>query len=81
MGTAIKEAGKKIIQNKRLNRRTLLVCFYAGHGAKRDNTTWALINSNESKSRGYSVTEILTRDGARGFSSEAETYDVPRNEF
>ena len=36
----------KIAQNAEQGRRTLLICFYAGHGATKDNTTYALLNSN-----------------------------------
>ena len=37
----------KIQQNARQGRRTLLLCFYAGHGATKNSKTYALLNSNE----------------------------------
>ena len=36
----------KIRQNTQQGRRTLLLCFYAGHGANHDNSKYALLNSN-----------------------------------
>ena len=36
----------KIRQNAEQGRRTLLLCFYAGHGATKYTKTWALFNSN-----------------------------------
>ena len=40
-------AKAKIKQNARKGRRTLLICFYAGHGATVNSTTRALLNSND----------------------------------
>ena len=44
-------ARAKIRQNAREGRRTLLICFYAGHGATTGIMTSALFNSN-SRNRG-----------------------------
>ena len=50
MQDAIEEAEDKIRENARQGRRTLLLCFYAGHGGTDGGTTEALLNSNQ---RGY----------------------------
>ena len=47
MDTAMSLADKKIKQNSRDGRRTLFVCFYAGHGAYDGINTIALLNSKE----------------------------------
>ena len=47
MASAICEIWDKIEQNAIQGRRTLLLCFYAGHAATRDSYTWALFNSNK----------------------------------
>ena len=47
MHSAIQEAKRKIRQNASQGRRTLLLSFYAGHGATKNNETYALFNSNE----------------------------------
>ena len=47
MNRAIGQAYDKMDDNARLGRRTLLLCFYAGHGATKGNSTWALFNSNQ----------------------------------
>ena len=46
MGSALMEVVAKIKQNASQGRRTLLLCFYAGHGATKEGITWALFNSN-----------------------------------
>ena len=38
---------KKVIDNSRQGRRTLLLCFYAGHGATKNGKTRALLNHNK----------------------------------
>ena len=58
MHTAIKRAGTKIIRNGKLGRRTLLVCFYAGHGATVKNSTNALCNSSEKEGRNCNQYEL-----------------------
>ena len=40
--SAIRSAKHEIIQNAKRGRRTLLLCFYAGHGATINNQTVAL---------------------------------------
>ena len=44
---AIRGAKDKIENNALQGRRTLLLCFYAGHGATDLGTTNALVNSNQ----------------------------------
>ena len=38
---------EQIKHNARQGRRTLLLYFYSGHGFTEDNSTYALINSNQ----------------------------------
>ena len=43
---AFMETAKKMSENKKQGRRTLLVCFYSGHGINRGGTK-AMCNPNE----------------------------------
>ena len=43
----IEEAINKIRENTREGRRTLLLCFYSGHGYTDDHSTFTLLNSND----------------------------------
>ena len=47
MYDAIIDARKKTERNAEDGRRTLLLCFYAGHGATVNSETYALFNSND----------------------------------
>ena len=47
MDSAIEGVIEKIKQNASLGRRTLVLCFYAGHGFTEEGMTRALFNSNE----------------------------------
>ena len=47
MHTAIMKAKDKIEQNAQQGRRTLLLCYFAGHGATYENSTNVLINTNQ----------------------------------
>ena len=58
MHTAIERAGRKIIRNTKISRRTLLVCFYAGHGMTVKNSTSALLNSSQREGRGSNQYEL-----------------------
>ena len=49
----------KIEQNAEQGRRTLLLCFYAGHGASENNRTKALFNSNDRDINRYDLEDAL----------------------
>ena len=47
MEEPVQGARDKIIQNAEQGRRTLLLCFYAGHGCTFKGETRVLLNSNQ----------------------------------